>query len=573
SFVDERTLCSFPWIDGVIRGEGEITFRELVEAYEKDRDLNTVAGLTFRRGGDIVRNPDRDLIPDLNHLPIPDYRLVPPFSVYRDACGIPRSIAILEVGRGCPHRCVYCSESRLWRRRTRTFSVDRLVLEMRQLHEKYGAECFLLAYDQFTAERTFVEEFCQEVITAGLNRLPWYCISRLDTVDERLLALMREAGCESMCYGIDSGSKRTLSFIRKHIDEGILYQRVQETTDQGMVPTLSFVIGFPEEEREDVDETLKLALKTGIQGNSNPLIQMPTVLPGTELHEKVHEGLIRGVDTYFSLGLEFDGGHRLASDEDLIRSDPFLFSSFYNVSCRGMSLSALYTITSYFPLMVNLYPKTFLLLSIAEGRSVSELFLEWMEWVRVRENREGMTLTAPECYRHFPPFVLSVQGGDHAAGWAHLKDVLAYEKAALEAGRFTQAERAGNIDLCRLSNWMPLRRGNVVVRGFERNVPAIIEDMKAGVFRAEYPLDPTWLVFRQEGNQLEVTQINDFGKEFLVLCDGSATVDKITGTLFERYGENMEYRAFEEACREALIGLWEMNLLREAPPGTVQERR
>jgi radical SAM superfamily enzyme YgiQ (UPF0313 family) len=347
SFVDENTLGSFPWIDAVIRGEGEITFRELVLAWEGDRDLAGVAGLTYRNGSRIVRNPDRELIPDLNALPLPDYSLVPPFSAYRDACGIPRSIAILEVGRGCPHRCVYCSESRLWRRRTRTFSVDRLVREMKTLHARYGAECFLLAYDQFTADRGFVEEFCRTVISSGLNPLPWYCISRLDTVDAPLLRLMREAGCESMCYGIDSGSRRTLAFIRKRIDKSVLYRRVTETTEQGMVPTLSFVIGFPEEERSDIDETLRLALKTGIQGNSNPLVQMPTVLPGTELHEKYANRLVREVDTYFSLGLEFQEGRRLPSDDELIEGDPLLFSSFFNVPCKGMSLGELHLLAGY----------------------------------------------------------------------------------------------------------------------------------------------------------------------------------------------------------------------------------
>lgn len=573
SFVDERTLGSFPWIDGVIRGEGEITFRELVEACESDRDLSRVAGLTYRRGSEILRNPDRDLLPDLNALPLPDYRFVPSFSAYRDACGIPRSIAILEVGRGCPHRCVYCSESRLWRRKTRTFSVDRLVREMGNLHGQYGAECFLLAYDQFTADRAFVEDFCRSVISSGLNHLPWYCISRLDTVDAPLLRLMREAGCESMCYGIDSGSKRTLAFIRKRIDKSILYRRVRETTEQGMVPTLSFVIGFPEEERGDIDETLRLALKTGIQGNSNPLIQMPTVLPGTELHEKYADRLVRRVDTYFSLGLDFQEGRRLSSDEELIQGDPLLFSSFYNVPCRGMSFQELHLLAATFPLIVNLFPKSFLLLSLAADRSVSEIFLDWLEWVRNKEGRQELFLTPRDCYERFTGFVEEVLTQKKIKGWSHIREILRYEKAALEVGKFPGTDRAGNIDLCRLQGWRPLSARNVLILGFENPVPRIIEDMKTGLFRQEYPQEETWLVFRQDKNRLEVTEINDFGKDFLSLCDGAATVEEIAGRLFHQYGTNMEYSDFVGNCREALVGLWEMNLLWEAPPEAQSERR
>jgi radical SAM superfamily enzyme YgiQ (UPF0313 family) len=253
-------------VDCIVRGEGEISFPELVSAYESGKNEEGILGVTYRNGQDIVRNNERDLISNLDDLPLPDYSFLPPLAKYRDECELARSIAILEVGRGCPHK-----------------SVSRLVKEMGNLYQNFGAECFLLAYDQFTARRKFVESFCHQVIHEGLNHLPWYCISRLDTVDAKLLALMREAGCESMCYGIDSGSKKTLSFIRKNIDQGILYQRVVETADNGIIPTLSYVIGFPVEEKGDIDETLWLALRAGIVGNNNPLIQLPTVLPGTDL--------------------------------------------------------------------------------------------------------------------------------------------------------------------------------------------------------------------------------------------------------------------------------------------------
>ena len=397
-----------------------------------------------------------------------------------------------------------------------------------------------------------------------MNHLPWYCITRLDTVDASLLGLMREAGCESMCYGIDSGSKKTLAFIRKHIDEAILYQRVKETTDQGMVPTLSFVIGFPEEERDDVDMTLLLALKTGVQGNSNPLIQMPTVLPGTELHEKYGDRLLREVDTYFSLGLEFQEGHRLPSDEVLISSAPLLFSSFYNVPCQGVSLEQLHRIATYFPLIVRLYPRSFLLLALTLNCSVSDLFLRWLEWVRVKKGQEETSLTPPDCYRYFPGFAEQILEGGQIEGYSHLGEVVQYETASLDAGKCCRDERTGNVDLYQLREWKPLRKSNVVVRGFERNLPLIIEDMKRGVFEKDYPLSRTWLVFHQEGDQLEVTEINDFGKDFLNLCNGSATVEEIAGALFGQYGKDMDNPAFVEACREALMGLSEMNLLRES---------
>ena len=106
SFVDELTLSRFPFVDAIVRGEGEISFPELVQAFDKQTSLDSVDGVTFRAGARIIRNPDRQLIEDLDSLPVSDYAFVPPLHVYRDACGIRRSIAILEVGRGCPRRCV-----------------------------------------------------------------------------------------------------------------------------------------------------------------------------------------------------------------------------------------------------------------------------------------------------------------------------------------------------------------------------------------------------------------------------------------------------------------------------------
>ena len=561
SFVDQQTLEKFPWIDAIIRGEGEITLRELAAAYAEGRNPAGIAGVTWCEDGNVIRNRDRDLVANLDDLPIPDYSFIPSLATYRDACSIPRSIAILEVGRGCPHQCVYCSESIMWRRRTRTFSISRITEEMHLLRDHFGAECFLLAYDQFTANRQFVEDFCTRVVEEGLSNTPWYCISRLDSMDPPLLRLMREAGCESMCYGIDSGSKRTLAFIRKQIDETILFQRVRETTEEGLVPTLSFIIGFPEEDREDIDKTLSLALKTGVQGDSNPLLQMPTVLAGTELHSRYGKRLVRVADTYFSLGLEFENGHRLEEDTRLIESEPLLFSSFYNLPCAGMSLSELNGIAAFFPLVVNLYPKTFLLLSLALKESVSRLFTQFLTLVQAQEGLAVPNLTPAVCRKYLPSFVEKSLRETNVSSWAHIPDIVNYENLFLDVARPPIGRTPATADLCRLHEQLPLRDESSVVSNFDWNIADIINDLKNGIYRENYEKEASVIVASQKEGGIELTEINEFGRDLLQLSNGSMTFEEIVGILYERYGQDMDSKDFQTECTTALVQLIEMGTI------------
>jgi radical SAM superfamily enzyme YgiQ (UPF0313 family) len=599
SFVDELTLSRFPFIDAIVRGEGEITFPELIRAFQGEIPLASIDGITYRTADRVTRNPDRELIENLDSLPASDYTFVPPLHVYRDVCGIRRSIAILEVGRGCPHRCVYCSQSLVWRRRTRTFSTGRLIGEMKHLAENFGAECFLLAYDQFTANREFAEQFCHGVIDAGLNHLPWYCISRLDTLDRSLLNLMREAGCETMCYGIDSGSKTTLAFIRKSIDHGILFDRVKETTEAGIVPTLSFVIGFPEESRQDLDETLKLALKSASTGNANILVQMATILPGTDLYEKYRHSLIREVDTYFSLGIEFDDGSRIASDEALIDSDPAIFCSFYNLPCPAGTLRELNEIASYFTIIAGLYPRTFFLLSLELNRPVLDLFFAFLDRVAeiegaispgftgtarshpdlpstgtkpppgsLRSARRAVPVPKPQrrltpqaCLACFSDFAQDCLAGHGSIVRQYLPEVLKYETCLLRAAKDESGHSSFHIDLGRIADLKPLRNEKISIERFTFDVPRLILEIKCGHFPDNCLRREVFLFFTRAEGGTEVREINEFGFDFLGFCDGQLTLEQIALKLYPKYGADKERDQFAIVCAEAAGTLTDLKLI------------
>jgi len=374
---------------------------------------------------------------------------------------------------------------------------------------------------------------------------------------------MREAGCDSMCYGIDSGSERTLTFIRKRIDRNILLRRVRETTDEGMRPTLSFVIGFPEEEREDVDATLGLALRTALRGESAPLLQLPTVLGGTELHRRYAGSFVREVDTYFAEGVEFDGGRRLPEDELLIDGDPELFSSFYNLPCRGVPIAELGQIARYFPIILDLYPKTFFLLAEALHLTPSLLFGRFMKRMTQRSVTKPFDLSERQGLLLDFRFFLE-EASINVNGFSHLHDVLAYENVSVEAARLAGAERTAILEKNGTLSFLPRRRAGVVVADFAFPLPVIVEDLREGRIEKVYPAERCHLLFRHDDGMLEVLETNPFGGDFVRLCDGDRSVEEIAALLAPRFADGMTQNEFIASCRDATEELIKLKCLHEA---------
>jgi hypothetical protein len=461
---------------------------------------------------------------------------------------------------------------------------------MKDLADNFGAECFLLAYDQFTAKRSFAEQFCRGVIDAGLNRIPWYCISRLDTLDKPLLDLMREAGCESMCYGIDSGSKKTLAFIRKNIDHEVLLEKVRETTEAGMVPTLSFVIGFPKETGLDIEETLRLALKSAATGNTNVLVQMATVLPGTDLYEEYGHSLVREVDTYFSLGIEFDRGKRIASDDALIDSDPAVFSSFYNLPCPAGPLKDLNDIATFFTIIAALYPRSFFLLSLELNRPVVDLFFRFLDRVSSLEKAVSPDpaptgrpcadlppddtpghhgLTPQACLAWFGDFAAECLAGNQELVRDYFFELLKYETYLMRAAQAESQPPSFHIDLGRIGDLRPLCGDRILIDKFTFDIPGVIFHMKFGRFPDTCPQRSVYLVFTQSEGCSRVREINEFGYDFLLLCDGRRTLEQIAASLYPKYGSGKEREQFASMCVETAGALEDLKLL--APCATDPE--
>ncbi|HDP80655.1 MAG TPA: B12-binding domain-containing radical SAM protein [Spirochaetes bacterium] len=278
SFDADAILSQNPQLDYIVRGEGEITFTELLSALEERGPIDGIAGISYRRDGNVTHNQDRPLIPDINVLPYPARHLVS-LSKYR-ALGFPVNMV---TSRGCPNKCIFCVGGRMVGRRVRNFDVQRVVDEFEML-SKLGFRQINVVDDLFTANRKRCMAICDEIIRRGIKH-KWVAFARVDTVSRELLERMKEAGCTTLCFGVESGNQEILDLVKKNITLEKCRRAVELCKEVGMEPMTSYILGLPGETPETVKKTLEFARKLSPMYGYHILAPFP----GTEVREKAEE--------------------------------------------------------------------------------------------------------------------------------------------------------------------------------------------------------------------------------------------------------------------------------------------
>src|SRR5271169_1332228 len=249
SVVDMQTLAAFPFIDLVLRGEAEHSLPLLLDQLEGKGRLDQVPGLSYRVGAQPHRNANAPAIRNLDALPSPAYHLT------GDLRGARR--AALELGRGCPFACTFCSTNDFFRRSFRLRSPARILQDMRLIAAEYGVRDFELVHDMFTIDRRRVVVFCEAMIASG-EKFTWSCSARTDCIDEELLDLMVRGGCREIFFGVESGSERMQGIINKHLDPKRAEEIIDATAHLGIRSTVALIAGFPEETWEDLRQTMRV---------------------------------------------------------------------------------------------------------------------------------------------------------------------------------------------------------------------------------------------------------------------------------------------------------------------------
>lgn len=280
SFWDENSLNECSSIDVVVRREGEQTFLELLQHIDAGKTFEGVLGTTIRKSdGTILRNEDRPFLQDLDSLPFPAYHLFPLDAFRR----MGKTIFPLVTSRGCVQWCDFCSTVRMFGRGYRVRNPKNVIDEMEMLHNKYGESQFTFYDDAFTVNRQHVLAMCEDIKARKLN-VTWDCETRVDMVDKELLTAMRNAGCITVWFGVESGSEKILCQMNKKINLDETRSAFKITQKAGLMTIASAIIGFPGETEETAWETINFVTSL----NPDDIgFYVATPYPGTPMYERV----------------------------------------------------------------------------------------------------------------------------------------------------------------------------------------------------------------------------------------------------------------------------------------------
>ena len=318
SVCDMTTMDKFHFVDIILRGEADRTIVPLIRALEGKGQLFDVPGITFRSGSEIVRTSLALPVEDLDTLPEPKYDLYPSMDLL--------DVIFIEDGRGCPFNCSFCSTSGFWSRKFRMHSPERIISLLKDLAAKYGRDKkYNFTHDLSTYSKDRLVRLCQGFIDSGVN-VGWGCFSRVDVLDEEAIDMMARAGCDSVFFGIESGSARMQKSIGKNLDLSHIFTTVDQMIENGISYTASFVVGFPDETVKDLRATLRLAMDLRYRKGGCHEIQFHKLYPlmGSRLFQEYGDKL------------QYDGNfqgfaHGQLENEDLetIKKNPELFSTYY----------------------------------------------------------------------------------------------------------------------------------------------------------------------------------------------------------------------------------------------------
>ncbi len=285
SYMPE-TLLQHSEIDFVVTGEGEVAMVNLAASIQKgDSKIVSAAipGVACKIADEIIKT-EPQFISDLDTISFPARHLLPMkmydrILPYIDA----KPVDTMSILRGCPYQCAYCETRELWGTSCRAFSPQRVVDEIKNMVENYGTRGIYFVGDNFTINKNRTQDLCRKIKENKLD-LKWTCETRADLINKEVLSDMKSAGCQTIFFGVESGSERIQQKLNKNIDLQEVKRAFELTRQVGIRTATSFMLGIPGETVDDMHATFKFAktLNADIC-----MFNIYIACPGSKLYDEV----------------------------------------------------------------------------------------------------------------------------------------------------------------------------------------------------------------------------------------------------------------------------------------------
>jgi radical SAM superfamily enzyme YgiQ (UPF0313 family) len=526
--VDVSTLAAFQFVDLVLRGEAEASLPLLLDQLSAGMRFDQVPGLTYRDGLQIKRNANAPVIADLDALPSPAYHL----TNWLEGA----SIAYLELGRGCPFSCTFCSTNDFFRRNFRLRSPQRVLDEMRAVANKYAITHFDLVHDMFTVDKRRVAAFCEAMAGSG-DGFTWSCSARTDCVDEALLELMAQSGCRGVFFGVEAGSRRMQSIIDKHLDP----QRAEEIIDiaerMGISSIVSLITGFPQETWDDVRETLRIFMHSARCPRSNPQLNILAPLAATPIYTLYKSQLV--LEELCS-DMSHQGLTQNEADLELIRNNLEIFPNFYLLPMPHLDREALLELREFLTMAVECY--RWLLSAI--DQSVTNMLDFYLEW---REHRSSLhpSLIGNNLRRYYvgPDFRYDFLNflGQHPVGQDRRVASLLAAEEALVTSKLTMVQSGQTVAPGEALFWtdVPSNAKFINVIDLQFDLEQITEALKS---RTSLPSQERcfYAVNEAPDSTRGLTKVSGWLAALIRACDGTRTIEEVVTQLSVKMPEVKE---------------------------------
>lgn len=295
--MDPKEVLELSKADVVVRGEGEITFQELLTNLENNRSIDRIPGITYRKNGEMFSTSDRALLRDIDELPIPDRNFINQ-KRYSDInkqlyfLSKGNRIASIITSRGCPFKCTFCSTKVVWKRSFRPRSAKLVINEIDYLINKYDIDEFIINDDQFFADKERSHKILDRIIDKKKQiHINIASGTSVWLIDKSLLIKLKKAGMYRVTFPIEVGNEKSREYINKKIDFNKTYELIKMANRLGIWTYANFIIGFPYEKEKEIRETIKYAVSLGLD-NATFFIAKPYA--GSEMYNHFKkEGLLK----------------------------------------------------------------------------------------------------------------------------------------------------------------------------------------------------------------------------------------------------------------------------------------